>query len=1107
MKLGDCLGVLCESMSWRSRDRAHKCRCLTTISVLILLAILAGCAGGGSTPLTVEPPPTQGTPDFSLSILSPYLNIQQGQGNSLNVTLTALNGFAGTVTLTAESVPNDVDVFPLSVQASVSGNAAILQTIGFTASTDAAVGSTMITIVATSGTLNHSSEFSLVVQSPSSITTSTNGSPPGRTRYVRADTVTENAQWLNTNWIVYDSSTGQFLMTDPMGGQVVVFNASTETKVASIAVPGAFGIDITPDQSTVYVGTLIGDIYAINTATDTITKRYVASQIGPSGFQAVTALVMADGRLALLGAAPYLSSFSAIDGFGGVAFWDPSTNSLSNYDDLNDCGIGIVEGFARSPDRTKLFLGTGGGSGTICQVTESSGQAIAASMQGASSTWKVNISPDGNYIALPGYPGETANKTVFGQVLLFNAQTLGLVAEFPVAALVSNDTAFVFSADSKTLFVPDENGLIYAYSVATQQLTGWLPNLDVQSTGGCSPCTGPGSYPSLEATDGTGLFAGPMEEGIGFMDLSLPHTGPLGSIFPNDYLNPNTGPTAGGTQVEWNLIIPVTSVNANSSIYFGGQKASNVYDTDTGVGINATTPPGNPGPADIYLFANDGGVQMLPEAFSYGPTVLEVTTDSSAPQGGGMGYIYGYGFGPFSASGLPIPADLQVSIGGAPATILAYVSDGYGTPGPPLPLEAISFTIPPGPSGSVDVSVTTTAGTATASGALTYRGSIQRFALPGSVLIQGIYDSYTGLYYFTDANEIQVFSKTLGQWLSPIPIPFPPGATSQRLWGLGLSPDGTKLVVADEAASAIYLLSPASRALVQTFSLNALTPPGSIAINPCAVAVSDSGIVYIGGVGGLYKLDITSGTLTSYDYVSGAGYSNGVSKDQNLRATITKDNSQVFFGAEGSPFVIETATDQIVRPNVYIGNASGYEMALSNDQAKLFGGDIIYDVNFNAQSFLTLNDRESPQANTVYGSKWSVDGALLYVPLVSGIDVFDGNLGTFRNQMSLPFALSENYDALVSDDTDNVLVAITGQNGNGGIALIDLSSLPEPAPLPYQSDLRRVTARDPVSSAAANSATDHQSGSTIPSPISQRIRHVTRGARVLQYIVRGPAIQ
>jgi len=55
-------------------------------------------------------------------------------------------------------------------------------------------------------------------------------------------------------------------------------------------------------------------------------------------------------------------------------------------------------------------------------------------------------------------------------------------------------------------------------------------------------------------------------------------------------------------------------------------------------------------------------------------------------------------------------------------------------------------------------------------------------------------------------------------------------------------------------------------------------------------------------------------------------------------------------------------------------------------------------------------------------------------------------LPTLRSRIALPFALSQNYDALVADGRDNALIAITGANGTG-IATIDLSSLSEPVPL------------------------------------------------------------
>ena len=202
----------------------------------------------------------------------------------------------------------------------------------------------------------------------------------------------------------------------------------------------------------------------------------------------------------------------------------------------------------------------------------------------------------------------------------------------------------------------------------------------------------------------------------------------------------------------------------------------------------------------------------------------------------GAGYIYGYGLGP----------NPQVTVGGVAAQVTAFVANAYGVAAPPFPLESVAYTIPPGTNGSaVDVAVSTSAGSTTATGALTYLPSIQKFPLTGSTLAQCTYDPYTDLYYFTDTSQLQVFSRTQGKWLSPITIPAPSG------------------------------------------------------------------------------------------------------------------------------------------PN--------------------------------------------------------------------GIDVFDGKLGNLRTRISLPIALSPNYDALVEDGRDNVLIAITG-TGNG-IAIVDLTSVSEPPPLPYDENV------------------------------------------------------
>jgi hypothetical protein len=129
--------------------------------------------------------------------------------------------------------------------------------------------------------------------------------------------------------------------------------------------------------------------------------------------------------------------------------------------------------------------------------------------------------------------------------------------------------------------------------------------------------------------------------------------------------------------------------------------------------------------------------------------------------------------------------------------------------------------------------------------------------------------------------------------------------------------------------------------------------------------------------------------------------------------------------------------------------ASDFELALSSNQTWMSATGWLMDTNLNPESFITLTDRQIASTLLVFGAKLSPDGSLLFQPLVDGIDVFDAKLGTLRTRIALPIALSTNYDALVADGRDNVLVAVAGANGDGGVAVIDLSSLPLPAPQPF----------------------------------------------------------
>lgn len=216
----------------------------------------------------------------------------------------------------------------------------------------------------------------------------------------------------------------------------------------------------------------------------------------------------------------------------------------------------------------------------------------------------------------------------------------------------------------------------------------------------------------------------------------------------------------------------------------------------------------------------------------------------------------------------------------------------------------------------------------------------------------------------------------------------------------------------------------------------------------------DSGNIYItawvyGGSGfhAFYKLNTSTGVPTDYGLDGPDLYSNGAPLDIYLRSAISSDNSRVFFNADGFAFSIDTATDTIFSGSSGPGCCYGdYDLALSQSQIQFEATGYLYDSNLNAESFQALNDREVLDVSYVYGVKLSPDGTLLFQPSTNGIDVYEGRLGTLRNRTGLPFALPENYDALVEDGTDNILIAITGSGGDG-IAVVDLSSLQEPPPL------------------------------------------------------------
>jgi hypothetical protein len=106
--------------------------------------------------LTVNAP---AQPNFSLSASPASLSVVQGNSGSSTITVSPINGFTGSVTLSASGLP-------AGVTASFGTNpTATTSVVTFTASATATTGTATVTITGTSGALTHTTTISLTVNS------------------------------------------------------------------------------------------------------------------------------------------------------------------------------------------------------------------------------------------------------------------------------------------------------------------------------------------------------------------------------------------------------------------------------------------------------------------------------------------------------------------------------------------------------------------------------------------------------------------------------------------------------------------------------------------------------------------------------------------------------------------------------------------------------------------------------------------------------------------------------------------------------------------------------------------------------------------------------
>ena len=1006
---------------------------------VLLLIVCAGCGGGGGGggPAIVQPPPPPAA-DFSITLSSTSLSLSQGAtGPPVTVSINGQNGFNGGVQLALDGLPTGILSNPASPFSIASGaNAAIV----FAARLNAPPGNFTITAQGTSGSLSHSVTLALAVQASSA------GLLP-RTTYARTDAVAaleDPSGEAHHRRIAYDAANKHVFIANRAMNRVEVFSSTDQTRVAQIPVPAASSADLSSDGATLWIGTVTEQAVAIDTATLRVRSRYSIQPLSPipnTVFDRPEELLpMSTGkimiRLRQSGAAQSL-----------LAIWDPIVNSVSNLTSVEPAlfqnGLGTM---ARSGDRTKLIVAANDASGEAA-VFDASGAVVAGPHSfGAGTIPLVAVNPDGSRFAVEFV---SAGAT---QLFLVDA-TLNQVAS-PVSFSANG---LVFSPDGNFLFANQSAAdppLIAVFDGHTMQPLGQVPDASIQ-----------GMHSEIEEADETQLLFGISNRGVGFIDAAKPAALPSSapSFAPAPAAEPSQGPIAGGTPV----FLIGQNFESTAQITFGQQLAPAPSVSPTQIQVTAPPSVVN-GAVNVVAYFPSGWLALAPDAFSYGPQILEVLPNAGVKAGGDAVQIYGYGFGSDATQ-------ITAKIGGAAATVQTIETISSIAPSLaldatyPFPLQRITLQTPPGTPGQADITVTSAAGAVTSARAFQYLQSAQVFAKPALYKFV-LYDRKRQWLYLSNTDHVDVFDLTAAQFRST-PIN-PPGGPppNAAIRGLSLTPDASQLVVADFGAQSVYLLNPDA-------GTGTTVPVGGVAgflnSGPARVAATSTQTVFVAMSGEGTPSGVCSSCLSQLNLSASPPTVQPAPQPEVTSLTgaplVQADaaGNTVFLAyvaATGGPIGIWSSA----APNQFAISAakeSAVDLAAAPD-ASAFASRTSAATEIRSADLTLTATPASPELEQiparvlVPGLALHPTGALLYQPFLAGpapaapsaigtqggVDILDAHTGRLRLRIFLPeplATLSTDIDALhgsflAVDETGQRIFALT----TSGLTVVQLATIP-----------------------------------------------------------------
>jgi hypothetical protein len=1007
--------------------------CVPKSFLVLLTAGIAGCGGSSS---VIQPPPP--VPDFSLGLSSSSISVQQGTASSaVSVSVTPTNGFTGSVQVTLSALPAGVTSNPAS-PFNVAAGASL--PVVFGAAADAVPGNFTISAQGVSGALSHSQNLALTIQIGVA-------SALPRTAYARTDsTSVADAPFGEPHHrhIVYDPSHKQAFLANRAMNRVEVFSSTSETRLAQIVVPAATSADLSADGATVWVGTALDKIIAIDSASLMIRNRYTLAGLTPIPNmifnRPVEVLPLSNGEC-------MVRLRQSISSEALLALWDPSSNSLINLTPaapaVSQQGVGV---FARSGDHSKVLAAANDSSGELVAF-DSGGNVIAGPLTlGTGLIPGLAVNSDGSRDAVVFATGGST------QVILLDG-LLSQVGSYAAATL----HGVTFSRDGKQLYAAESsNGASYITVLdgQTAQLLGRVPDVSIQ-----------GSTSEIEDADETQLIFGLSNRGLSFVDASTPATISLAApiIAPPPNAQPSEGPITGGTSI----ILDGQNFTSPVQLKFGSQLAASPSVSGS-TQIQANSPPSAlNGAVNVTAYFQSSWLALAPDAFSYGPQILQILPNGGTSSGGDSIQIYGYGFG-------SDPAKINVKIGDANAAVQAVenltsllpslgLDSSY-----PFPLERITLQTPQGVSGKADLLITVPSGSVTSPKSFQYLQSVHSYSKPGLYKFL-IYDQPRQRIDLTNIDYVDVFDLQQQIFLSPIQ---PPGGPPPNagLRGLALTPDGSQLIVADFGAQNIYLLDPVKGTGTTVFvgGVSSFTNSG-----PARVAATSAQTVFVGLSGEGGSSGACSTCLAQMNLVASPPTVQPAPQPEVTSLTgapLLQSNTtgdQVFLAfasAPGGPLASWNASS----PNHFVtsaANASAVDLGIAGDGTAFAfqtnGATEVHVADLSLSSVPAVPElTRIPSRVPVPGLVLHSSGALIYQPFLTGqpastgvrggVDILDAHSGALRLRIFLPQQFMTDIDGLhgcflATDENGQRLFAITSSDGtaqNAALTVVQLAAVP-----------------------------------------------------------------